>query len=351
MILTLGSGFASAESANEPVNYTIDTPYDYPVRPGMPEWAEFTDHQQMIDACEIPENILCAMTTEALVETVLDYPLFIDPYAFNNVNHGFESISNTFNGVKELMTRDDASTILLEKYQNAIVLTPFAARQASAKEYFYLSNIELMMAQPVFYNKLSISNQIKFDNIAEEKYAEKSQFPNEYNIILQSTYYYALSQQQGIKLYVQGDTLSTTHVYTPRGTPVLVERKQEWDAMNQTGATNYFNSTYPNATRIGIATYNYNCHSYAWYSASTSNIYWMNDPRPYQQDGSYTAYSSARANDKITYNTLTHSGIITSVSSSGPWSTAITERSKWGAYGLYSHKAVSYTHLCMTSSA
>ena len=63
MILTLGSGFASAESANEPVNYTIDTPYDYPVRPGMPEWIALEDNIQKINVTQIPEDILHAMTT------------------------------------------------------------------------------------------------------------------------------------------------------------------------------------------------------------------------------------------------------------------------------------------------
>ncbi|MCC8198359.1 MAG: hypothetical protein LIP06_07225 [Tannerellaceae bacterium] len=31
--------------------YFIDTPYEYPVKPGSNEWAAFTTGQQMVDAC------------------------------------------------------------------------------------------------------------------------------------------------------------------------------------------------------------------------------------------------------------------------------------------------------------
>ena len=46
MSLTVGTGFASAENNMGHIDpeYTINTPYDYPVRPGTPEWVALEDN-------------------------------------------------------------------------------------------------------------------------------------------------------------------------------------------------------------------------------------------------------------------------------------------------------------------
>ena len=37
---------------------TASDAYDFPVKPGTKEWAAFTTHEEMVDACQIPESIL-----------------------------------------------------------------------------------------------------------------------------------------------------------------------------------------------------------------------------------------------------------------------------------------------------
>ena len=56
------------------------------------------------------------MTTEALVETVLDYPLMVSLYAFNSISKGFEVLAEQFNGMAELIQRDDGAEKLLNAY-------------------------------------------------------------------------------------------------------------------------------------------------------------------------------------------------------------------------------------------
>jgi hypothetical protein len=46
--------------------------YDYPIRPGAEEWKALYSFNDMLEACQIPENVLESMSTSALVETVLD---------------------------------------------------------------------------------------------------------------------------------------------------------------------------------------------------------------------------------------------------------------------------------------
>ncbi len=134
-----------------------------------------------------------------------------------------------------------------------------------------------------------------------------------------------------------GDTLRTGTVKTPKGSSVSVFERQEATSNEIASMNSYMYSRYPKATRLRSATYKYNCHSYAWYSTSSSNIWWMDNPGRYMSDGSYTKQSSAASGQKIYYPMPgnQHSGIITSVNGS-----SIMLNSKWGAYGLYNHSVI-----------
>lgn len=88
--------------------YTITEPYQYPVVPGMEKWADLKSLQEKIEACQIPEDILTNMTTEALVETVVHYPLFGNAFAHDTPQMGLSEVKKYCNGLQELYTREDA---------------------------------------------------------------------------------------------------------------------------------------------------------------------------------------------------------------------------------------------------
>lgn len=87
---------------------TITEAYQYPVVPGMEEWKKLKSLPEMAEACQIPEDILDCMTTEALIETVVNYPLFGNVFAYENKKTGLEHVKGYFNGLQELYERDDA---------------------------------------------------------------------------------------------------------------------------------------------------------------------------------------------------------------------------------------------------
>ncbi len=64
--------------------------YEYPIVPGTPEWAEFESHVEMIEACQIPEDILTNMCTHGLIVTCLNYPLLSDILVFNIIQLGYD---------------------------------------------------------------------------------------------------------------------------------------------------------------------------------------------------------------------------------------------------------------------
>ena len=72
--------------------YDIDEPYVYPIVPGTPEWVALDSRVTKGQVCQIPEDILSRMTTSALLETVLDYPLLGDIYAWNSYDQGFAAL-------------------------------------------------------------------------------------------------------------------------------------------------------------------------------------------------------------------------------------------------------------------
>lgn len=91
--------------------YIITEPYEYPVVPGTDEWKTFTTHEQMIQACQIPESILKRMTTEALLLTVMDFPLLGDTLLFDNEDAGYKALKENCNALIEFLERDDAVTV------------------------------------------------------------------------------------------------------------------------------------------------------------------------------------------------------------------------------------------------
>ena len=89
--------------------------WDYPIKPGMEEWKNFHSYAEMVNACQIPEDILVSLSTEELLQICLGYPL-PNVLSFNRYNDGLDLMSNDYNGVKELFNREDLSKELLSWY-------------------------------------------------------------------------------------------------------------------------------------------------------------------------------------------------------------------------------------------
>ena len=221
------------------------------------------------------------MSTGELVRTVLDYPFIVDVYAYGIIDQGIDVVREQFPPLDVLLERDDAL--------NGI---------ASWKSTYFLRDL-----------KMYISGHLV-------------DYINEHNR-------YVLN---GLINPVTGRIEDT--VYTPNGSMVFVYRDLTWSNFNK----NYDEALQESqamahqykATLIRNPNPKYNCHSYAWYSTSSSNPYWMNNPSKYIVDGSYIS-SNGSISDKVTYKNsygYSHSGIVTGYNE-------IT--SKWGAAGLYRH--------------
>jgi hypothetical protein len=132
-------------------SYTSDA-YDYPVRPGTDEWKALDSTTARYEVCQIPEDTLKNMSTQGLVETVLDYPFFLNYTAYDDMQMGFDRLVENFNGLQELYTRRDSGTEVLKVFLD---IDPAAIDEEWSNiqkgEYaFGLMNIEmLLMQEPV----------------------------------------------------------------------------------------------------------------------------------------------------------------------------------------------------------
>lgn len=153
---------------------TRDAPYDYPVRPGMEEWKSLQTAEDRYGACQIPESILSTLTTRALAETCLDFPLFLEVNMSNTLQGGFRSVFNHFNGLQELFRRNDAGTSLISIY-NEMDMRGLESMDEMQKGdlSFAFTYIELVIFQDEIIRNLSSEDREQLRDVAVRQYMEK----------------------------------------------------------------------------------------------------------------------------------------------------------------------------------
>ena len=163
MVFTMTSFSFSSDSFSEK--------YTYPIEPGSEEWANL-NHGERVLALQIPEDVLKGMSTENLVETVLNYPCFIDMMFYNTYQEGFDVIKEHFNGIDELLKRDESSKYLLSKYrkQNTKTLLNIRSKEEQFESSLKLTYLETLLAQPEIIEKFSKKENEEVLELVNENY-------------------------------------------------------------------------------------------------------------------------------------------------------------------------------------
>ena len=115
-IILIASSSTVISQASEPCYPdSITDVYEYPIKPGMPEWKEYS-HAEHLDILQIPDTVLSSITTDGLLFTCLNYPFLGNIIAFNSYQLGIERIIANFNGLQELLERPKAGLLLMKEY-------------------------------------------------------------------------------------------------------------------------------------------------------------------------------------------------------------------------------------------
>ncbi len=272
-------------------NYDLHDPYRYPVLPGSDEWKALDSHADKVSACAIPDEILERMSTEALLDSVLNYPLLGDIYLWDTVPQGLEAVSSGFNGLQELMEREDISRVLQAFSPMEFLMT------SGAEEY------QLQIGLSVAERLISLC---------------------------------------GGQTALQEDSPETAKqaVYTPAGSRVAVfsDTPQAGlsDSIELSFLKQYVAKAYPNASERKSGLSGGNCHAYAWYSDGADVSVRMESPEAYLTDGSFVCVETSLGGEKVVYGEESVTGI-TGYVYSAILSTDGKCHSKWGNLGVYRH--------------
>lgn len=327
--------------------------YEYEINSNSPKWKEFISHDEMVAACRIPDEKIKDMSTEQLVSAYLNYPLLGDMYAYNTTEMGFEALRSQCNALDELLSRKDAGEAILSRYNTVRLYNSATADDASFNDFIEPSALEILAAQPEIIDNMDDNTFSELNSAIYEKCSEKQ---DDVYSATKCLYFTALTETQEShhennsngnskevlsinpfkSISVSSGDYNWNHtVKTPKKSSVKVgvlNSGKELSSKEKTPCKNYIASKYPGAKYISSATKKYNCHSFAWYSQSYSNGYWMNDPSKYMSDGSYKKGGYKVGN--IIYYKGVHSGVVSNVKVgySGCY-----VKSKWGLYGVYNH--------------
>lgn len=133
--------------------------YSYPIRPGSEEWESFASSEQMVEATQVPNTILKNMSTIGVYETCAENPLGLDLYLVDSPQRFYDYSVSTFNSWKELISRNDLSSTLIDRY---LMMCPDCGENNYSSwsgkggdvQYTFVS-IELILAQDVVLNNIS----------------------------------------------------------------------------------------------------------------------------------------------------------------------------------------------------
>ena len=273
---------------------TRDKRYIYPITYDSPEWQDFDGVNEKLQACRIPEELLKEMSVEQLVDAVIDFPLLVNVVLYNSPEEGLEALSQQSDAYRELLSREGGKEAFMEKVKTFAYLEPSEDK-----------------SDLLFLQMLLDENDIRNSNTMNK----------------------------------------VSYVKTPKGTKVEVTEPKDISKSEKDKIVRQIKKAYPKIEILRDPDGRYNCHSYAWYSTSSSNKYWMNDPSAYMSDGSYeTDYIlSASKNTRMYYDGGGHSAM---VDIAGPvkGKEYIRVISKWGRGPLVRHYAKECPYYSLTDN-
>lgn len=153
-----------------PVRY-IDEPYEYPILPQSEEWKALGSNSERMASLNIPWHQLRHMTTESLVETIYQYPVFLVHYGITPYPaEVYSLLKEQFNALPELESRSDAADALIKAYCAMDV-----QYTSNPDESFQILFLEIILGQKIFLEQMSLQQRQTLLTIATEKLQEEKQ--------------------------------------------------------------------------------------------------------------------------------------------------------------------------------
>ncbi len=299
-----------------PTTQDVDEPYLFDDITKPETWTTFHSLKERQDACQIPDSLIKRLSTKALIETCLNYPLRCNYIFYNDENAGIEAIIDGFNGLQELQEREDASELLIDFYSKMTDVTSISAQDGKViltTNPIDLGFIELLLSYPINDDIYSAENQSKLASAANQaleykiahsdvfglRSIQRSQSVTDYSRVKKRTSYTPITILTHNGLSVQG---------------LIFDEMTDYEIASYNDAAT---STYSSATLVGPSSATYNCHSFAWNISDGGPVCWINagdtqndisNVSKFWLDGYYLSTIKENGN-KVFYGADDHSAI------------------------------------------
>lgn len=140
----------------------MDSVYRFPIIPSTKVWDSLKTEDDRYIAMQIPDDLLKSMSTENLIRTCINYPAFGHFTAFDNPQAGISHLVKKFNGLQELLDRNDAPIKLLSVYLDMDSLTMNIQDKKVNNDFWPIRRcyFELLLAQDEIINKMDEKNLV-----------------------------------------------------------------------------------------------------------------------------------------------------------------------------------------------
>ena len=314
-------------------------------------WAQIVGLEDRLNACDITESLARSMTTEALVESFVHYPLNYIILFYNHPELAVETIAQNSALHKELLSREDAADRLFDKYVRA---RPVGSRDGLLSKDSMMIEDDLFLGYFIDYYKLPEKLKQEGTDSLKTTMNEKGKYVQEYLAPFCDLLFGPMAQismQIGFLsnsvVRSGGAFLGYYQIRTPLFQPLEGILRSEWSDDSIAYYDSVALANHPNAIMYAHSSAKYNCHSYAWYQNSTSNQVWLNSSSlqtsGFQLSKYWTAdlYESCLSvnGEKVYYPNGDHSAIVLS---NGNF------LSKWGDGPLMQHAPEDCDYLSTT---
>ena len=280
----------SAPPANEVMTRSLsegrvnpDDPVVFLPATDMKAWTDIGPLEDRFAACEVPAARLSAMTTEALVKSMMNYPLNFMIFVYDNPQDAIDVIIDNSPLHQEFLSRTDAAEIIIDLYSAARLdmsldkgdfdgdYINLSYTNSMFLDHFLAAKVIPSLEKATVRDKLSkaVSRKIQERIADNETFSMFSVLP-----LLKIDESEALGVATSVQSRSSSYTITT--IYTDLGYPVEGIIREEMSADEMEQITNDCIEHYPLAVIKGSATNDYNCHSYAWYLQNTDNNVWVN---------------------------------------------------------------------------
>ena len=141
--------------------FSQNTLWDFPIKPGSPEWGQLHNQELKVQACQIPEGILKNLSSETLINVYFKYPLLINILLFSTLQKGMEDLKANFNGYGEMCLRSDIPDLLLKRYllSSAGNIDNSWTSLKKGDFAFKFISLELLLSQSEILSKLTYNDR------------------------------------------------------------------------------------------------------------------------------------------------------------------------------------------------